>query len=414
MVALPLLFLLCFFVGGAPEPIEDRLALLSFLNKTPYLYRLQWNSSASTCDWRGVSCNADRTHVISLRLPGKGLNGPVPPNSISRISTLRILSLRGNRLSGTIPPDFGNLISLRALHLQGNIFSGEIPPQLSKLSRLIRLDLSVNRLSGEIPIFLNDLRNLRGLFLQKNNLSGALTGLKIPSVTRLNVSYNTLSGSIPRDLARFPSSSFAGNLGLCGTPLSTCDSKKKIPTKMIIVITVACGAVLLLLLLLLLIFLLRRRRIPAKEKKAEGSRQRSSDAEESKLVIFNNGTCDFGLEDLLRASAEVLGKGSLGTTYKAVLEDGATVVVKRLKEVTVGKKEFETLVSGFGAVRHPNVVPLSAFYFSKDEKLLLSDYISAGSLSSLLHGKSLDLFLTFSLFGPVTSRLPFPIQHSLN
>ncbi|KAK9081913.1 hypothetical protein Syun_030750 [Stephania yunnanensis] len=30
----------------------------------------------------------------------------------------------------------------------------------------------------------------------------------------------------------------------------------------------------------------------------------------------------FDLEDLLRASAEVLGKGSVGTSYKAVLEEG--------------------------------------------------------------------------------------------
>ncbi|KAK9114836.1 hypothetical protein Syun_021633 [Stephania yunnanensis] len=49
----------------------------------------------------------------------------------------------------------------------------------------------------------------------------------------------------------------------------------------------------------------------------------------------------FDLEDLLRASAEVLGKGSVGTSYKAVLEEGTTVVVKRLKDVVVTKREFE-------------------------------------------------------------------------
>lgn len=44
----------------------------------------------------------------------------------------------------------------------------------------------------------------------------------------------------------------------------------------------------------------------------------------------------FDLEDLLRASAhEVLGKGTFGTAYKAVLEIGIIVAVKRLKDVGI-------------------------------------------------------------------------------
>ena len=46
----------------------------------------------------------------------------------------------------------------------------------------------------------------------------------------------------------------------------------------------------------------------------------------------------FDLEDLLRASAEVLGKGGLGTSYKAVLEEGTTVVVKRLRDVAAARR----------------------------------------------------------------------------
>ncbi|KAM0020688.1 putative protein kinase RLK-Pelle-LRR-III family [Helianthus debilis subsp. tardiflorus] len=88
----------------------------------------------------------------------------------------------------------------------------------------------------------------------------------------------------------------------------------------------------------------------------------------------------------LRASAEVLGKGSVGTSYKAVLEEGTTVVVKRLKDVTVTKKEFEVQMEVLGKVKNENVVELRAYYYSKDEKLLVYDYLPAGSLSALLHG----------------------------
>ncbi|KAK9081912.1 hypothetical protein Syun_030749 [Stephania yunnanensis] len=79
--------------------------------------------------------------------------------------------------------------------------------------------------------------------------------------------------------------------------------------------------------------------------------------------------------DLLRASAEVLGKGSVGTSYKAVLEEGTTVVVKRLKDVVVTKREFEVQMEGLRKVNHENIIPLRAFYYSKDEKLLVYDFM---------------------------------------
>lgn len=114
----------------------------------------------------------------------------------------------------------------------------------------------------------------------------------------------------------------------------------------------------------------------------------------NKLVFFEGGIYSFDLEDLLRASAEVLGKGSVGTSYKAVLEEGTTVVVKRLKDVVVSKREFEMQLEVLGNIRNENVVPLRAFYYSKDEKLLVYDFMSAGSLSALLHGTISKFFST--------------------
>jgi serine/threonine protein kinase len=109
--------------------------------------------------------------------------------------------------------------------------------------------------------------------------------------------------------------------------------------------------------------------------------------EKNKLVFFEGCSYNFDLEDLLRASAEVLGKGSYGTAYKAVLEESTTVVVKRLREVVMGKRDFEQQMENVGRVgQHPNIVPLRAYYYSKDEKLLVYDYIPGGSLSTLLHG----------------------------
>ncbi|KAI3791967.1 hypothetical protein L2E82_05834 [Cichorium intybus] len=56
-----------------------------------------------------------------------------------------------------------------------------------------------------------------------------------------------------------------------------------------------------------------------------------------------------------RASTEVLGKGTFGTTYKAALEDASTLVVKRLKEVAAAKRDFEVQMEVVGNIRHENV-----------------------------------------------------------
>ncbi|CAA6672704.1 unnamed protein product [Spirodela intermedia] len=391
--ALSLALILCYFASGAvSEPTRDKAALLAFLNQTPHESRIQWNSSSSACDWRGISCNANRT----------------------QISGLRVISLRANRLSGPIPADFGNLTALRALYVQGNVFSGELPAGMARLAGLVRLDLSGNNLTGEVPSFLNELRNLTGLFLQGNSFSGELPTIDLPGLTGFNVSNNKLNGSIPAALGRFPPSSFAGNLGLCGVPLPPCSpaspapapapqatgeggesrpkKKKEISKAAIIAIAVVCGSLLLLMLLLLLLLVLRvfrrrRRQSAAKTLRGGGGGEGASSSKEeevggrpageerNKLVVLEKGIYSFDLEDLLRASAEVLGKGSAGTSYKAVLEDGTTVV-----------RDFEAHMEALGRVNHDHVVPFRAFYFSKDEKLLLSDYLPAGSLSSLLHG----------------------------
>lgn len=410
------------------EPAQDKQALLAFIQQTPHANRLQWNASASACDWVGVTCDGTNSSVVELRLPAVGLVGAVPPGTIGKLSQLQVLSLRSNRLSGPLPSDFSNLTLLRSLYLQDNNFTGDLPPSLTQLTRLIRLDLSSNNFSGQIPFAVNNLTRLTRLFLQNNQFSGSLPNIDAGGLNDFNVSNNHLNGSIPASLTKFDASAFAGNVDLCGGPLKPCSpffpspapspnppsptpiakkSKKKLSTAAIIAIAVGSALIALLILLLLVLCIRRRLRQQApktpkivgaagapRSVSAEAGTSSSKDditggsveAERNKLVFLEGGVYSFDLEDLLRASAEVLGKGSVGTSYKAVLEEGTTVVVKRLKDVVASKKEFEAQMEVLGKVKHENVVPLRAFYYSKDEKLLVCDYMAAGSLSALLHG----------------------------
>ncbi|KAL8129556.1 hypothetical protein V2J09_018711 [Rumex salicifolius] len=421
------------------EPTQDKQALQDFINKVPHANHIQWNSSDSACNWHGVHCDSSRSYVAELRLPGAGLLGQIPDGTLGRLSSLRVLSLRDNGLYGSLPADFSNLTLLRSLYIHRNQLSGEFPAGLTQLSGLSRLDLSSNNFSGSIPFSLNSLTQLAVLHLQDNGFSGTLPSIDGGSLNDFNVSNNKLNGSIPKSLTRFPESSFRGNLQLCGSPLPACNSSffpppasppsattsvvpsspaershKKLSTGAIVAIAIAAAVVFLILLLLLFFCCFRRRRgqtpkspIPAtatsravgaaalageagtSSSKDDLTTSSAVEAERNKLVFVNAAGAvaySFDLEDLLRASAEVLGKGSVGTSYKAVLEEGTTVVVKRLKDVVAAKREFEMQMEVLGNCRHENVVPLRAYYFSKDEKLLVSDYFASGSLSSLLHG----------------------------
>ncbi|KAI4379720.1 hypothetical protein MLD38_005979 [Melastoma candidum] len=120
------------------------------------------------------------------------------------------------------------------------------------------------------------------------------------------------------------------------------------------------------------------------ETKQKGGGGRGSD--QGKLVFVRNDRERFELQDLLRASAEVLGSGSFGSSYMAVLFSGPTVVVRRFKHMNnVGKDEFYEHMKRLGRLSHPNLLPLVAFYYRKEEKLVISDYVENGSLASHLH-----------------------------
>ncbi|XP_050220228.1 probable inactive receptor kinase RLK902 [Mercurialis annua] len=440
-----LFFFLLLVPHSKPDLSADRAALLT-LRSAVGGRTLFWNITHSTpCSWAGVLCENNRVTV--LRLPGVALSGQLPDGIFSNLTQLRTLSLRLNALTGHLPSDLAACTSLRNLYLQGNLFSGEIPEFLFGLHDLVRLNLGENNFSGEISPGFGNFSRLRTLFLESNSLSGSLPDLNLKKLEQFNVSNNILNGSIPVRFKKFSSSSFLGN-SLCGLPLVSCDGtkdssivvpstptdaagkggkKKKLSGGAIAGIVI--GSVLgFILIVLILMFLCRKkgseksRSIDAIIKQHEmvihgekpigevenGSGNAYSVAAAAaaamvgngkgagaaggevngakKLVFFGKATRVFDLEDLLRASAEVLGKGTFGTAYKAVLEMGTVVAVKRLKDVTIPEAEFKEKIETVGAMDHEDLIPLRAYYYSRDEKLLVYDYMPMGSLSALLHG----------------------------
>ncbi|CAI9093696.1 OLC1v1029254C1 [Oldenlandia corymbosa var. corymbosa] len=407
---------------------DDASILLAFKSSSDSANSLNsWSNSttSSFCSaWLGVTCNPTTLRVTKLALDNLNLTGSA--QILSRLSHLRHLSLHHNHLSVT--PNFTTTWpNLKHLYLSHNHFTGEFPPGISNLRNLRRLDLSYNDFSGEIPVAeLSRLAHLLTLRLESNWFNGSLGSgnSSLKSLLDFNVSDNGLSGRIPIWLSKFPASSFAGNSHLCGKPLlSDCSLKPEIPnpnagrgplpigvtdvkkkkgskniTLLMIILIDAIGLTLILSVIACCCYYKRRhsrKNREAKKKPTTGTttgRAYSTPIGTTRAHAGGEMVCFEGckgftkVDELLKASAEMLGKGNVGTTYRVALDQGEVVVVKRVREKVWRIKDVDGFLNEIGKLRHPNVVSLRAYYSSKEELLLVYDYLQNGSLHNLLHG----------------------------
>lgn len=87
----------------------------------------------------------------------------------------------------------------------------------------------------------------------------------------------------------------------------------------------------------------------------------------------------------------LLGQGSFGPVYKATMATGEVVAVKVLASNSKqGEREFQTEVSLLGRLHHRNLVNLVGYCVDKGQHMLIYEYMSNGSLESLLYGNDED------------------------
>ncbi|XP_027192461.1 pollen receptor-like kinase 3 [Cicer arietinum] len=363
----------------------------------------------------------------TISFVNNSFSGSIP--ELNRIGFLKAMYLSGNNFSGHIPKEyFMRMKSLKKVWLSNNQFTGDIPSSLSEVPNLIELHLENNQFSGNIP-------NLNNPALVKLNVSNNKLEGEVPeSLLRFNES--SFAGNSGLCGEKFGSTCGKPmmqtnpitddhnvsqlNTNIQGNVYVTDKTEKKSKALQILGIVVTS-----LVLISLAIFLIIKSRKNKKEKddsfgekhgqeisnnndggfevqvsssnsissnsssssgkrdaalikKTPSSRRSSSNGGGKgigELVMMNEEKGVFGLSDLMKASAEVLGNGGFGSSYKVVMANGVAVVVKRSREL-----------NKLGRLKHWNILTPLAYHYRKDEKLVISEYVPRGSLLFLLHG----------------------------
>ncbi len=246
-----LLFLFSSFVYVRAEAqCNDSLTLVDFYQATGginWAHNENWlEPDQSIGNWYGITVDENGC-VTRLALPANDLNGEIP-YSLTNLSQLHYLNIRGGELSpvvlsglgalsmmdsllvtgslgaeipaelaeiqslkllfisngkGSIPKELGSLSNLRELLLFGEEITGNIPPELGNLTNLYRLWIVGTSIDGVIPAELGGLSNLEDLYLGDNRISGSIPPElgNLQNLKTCRLDGNQLEGSIPSELA---------------------------------------------------------------------------------------------------------------------------------------------------------------------------------------------------------------------
>ncbi|XP_030452195.1 receptor protein kinase-like protein ZAR1 [Syzygium oleosum] len=426
--------------------VGDRVVSLSlsYKNLTGFLPRIFGNLSALRhINLRNNDLSGslpvtlfDADGLQSLLLSGNSFSGTIP-EELGNLSSLQTLDFSRNSFNSSIPASLLRCGRLKVLDLSWNGISGSLPDGFgTSLTWLEQLNLSFNKFTGSIPSDMGNLSSLRGTLDLSNNLfSGPIPASlgNLPETVYIDLSHNNLSGPIPQNGALIEAgpTAFISNPLLCGAPLkSLCPShipdpnSSTIPhfptqaspdapkrgsamSKGILISIIVSSMVASCFLGWLLSHVCRKYRDSkvcdsitntVNEEKVmfrkelfcfgkEAVETLSQTMEQHNFVALDSRV-NFDLDKLLKASAFLLGKTGTGIVYKVVLEDGSTLAVRRLGGDSQRLKEFQTEVEAIAKIKHSNIVPLRAYCWSGEEKLLIYDFIPNGDLSAAVHGKA--------------------------
>ncbi|KAE8730215.1 Protein NSP-INTERACTING KINASE 3 [Hibiscus syriacus] len=304
-----------------PRPVVALLAIKSDLND-PYNVLENWDSnSVDPCSWRMVTCSPDG-YVSALLLQNNAISGPIPA-TIGKLGRLQTLDLSNNTFHGEIPTSSGDLKNLNYLRLNNNSLTGACPDSFSKIGGLTLVVIGNPLICG--PKTAN---NCSAVFLEP---------LSLPPDGPKGFLAQSDSGSKGHHVAVAFGASF--------------------------------GSLFFIVLFIGVLVWWRYRH----------NQQIFFDVNEQydPEVCFGH-LKRYTFKELRVAtdhfnSKNILGRGGFGVVYKGCLNDGTLVAVKRLKDYNIagGEIQFQTEVETISLAVHRNLLRLSGFCTTENERLLV-------------------------------------------
>ncbi|KAD7479589.1 hypothetical protein E3N88_02725 [Mikania micrantha] len=161
-----------------------------------------------------------------LSLVSLGIWGPLP-GKIHRLSSLELLDMSSNFMFGSIPNEISRLIKLHTLTLDGKFFNESVPNWFNPMSNLTILSLKNNRLKGQFPSSITKItmltdgksfqfrisllpKGVTTVLLSNNSFNGKIPEefSKLNHLQHLDLSSNSLVGPPPSGLFSLPNISY--------------------------------------------------------------------------------------------------------------------------------------------------------------------------------------------------------------
>ncbi|KAB2636413.1 leucine-rich repeat receptor-like protein kinase [Pyrus ussuriensis x Pyrus communis] len=335
------------------------------------------------------------TLLHHLHLSHNQLTGEIP-QSLGKLTQLQVLSFHNNHLTREIPQSLGNLTQLQLLYLSNNHLTGEIPQSLGNLSRLRELDLSANNFTGVIPR-ISGMLDLKLLSLSNNNLTGVQFTIGCNTIRIAHA--HKIRGPLPTRgiFEKAPTSAFVGNYGLWSHAdgrtefkSSSTHSKRANKNKVSIILYSFCGFATVAIAIFFFLMFRKKSTIRPQVIKT------SQNFESFEAMILQEEV-KFTFAEVVKAVDDFhekycIGKGGFGKVYKAELQSGQVVAVKRLNTddsndvPVINLQSFQNEIRTLTTIRHRNVIRLYGFSTRKGCIFLLYEYLERGSLGKALYG----------------------------
>ncbi|RYR63961.1 hypothetical protein Ahy_A03g010134 [Arachis hypogaea] len=412
----------CSITGSIPESIGGLILLKSVL------------LSGNSLTGRMPSGLGMLSNLSVLDLSGNELSGSIP-DSLFSLGNLTSLNLSSNYLSGNVPNQLSNLSGLETLDLSNNALTGNVPSVLfSRLSKLRVLNLSGNFIDGDLPDTLWSLPSLRFVDVSNNNLTGPLPkffGSNTSSTdATFNLSNNLFFGTLNISAKKFRMIDLSGNylegevqgvslsnvslarncledvpnqrdVSVCrvfyekrNLPFPSNSTMEKSSRKKLIFILVGVfgGLGFILLLALVLILFLK---LCGNHKSLEVQRGTESGGPvpvgESPMppkdLAFDIAVGEsFTYEQILKltgnfAEENVIKHGHSGDLFWGVMENGATVVIKKVDLSLFKRESYVVELELLSKVSHARLIPILGHCLENDnEKCIVYKDVQASSI----------------------------------